>query len=520
MSQWFRHAALSAAVLILCCILVFYFYCAEVRLDGVFNSDLLILPQINWSMATRAWGWFTQQQARLIGVFPDQFVYHGLAGLGLEVRAAIPLQVALTLFAEILLAALIIARLAPARFAHRMIASAVVFIGAPIALAFVVPWAPYRDLAMPMNHSGAFVLSLALALRLEARPRDPWTIGLVLIGCFSDTLFLLTGVIPLVVARAAVDFPPLPRPRATLKALPVLVAAMIGLLAQKLVFHQGNVSVSLPAVLRSWGTFLHDLVAEPQLAFFVAVGLATMLLVLRALRRMPRADRRGRLVLLFALGSMAMSLAALMSFYVDVPSLRYAWPLIGWPLVLLAFLLAVRIDGGGLVLAGLAGVISAVILVVQTGQAPPVLAWRAPDELCVSKLVQEEGLDAGLADFWHARRLVVSSDYALKIEQITGEGSAYLWGNDPYWFFHDWRRPDGTAHYDYILTAGLDSAAILSAFGKPDLIRPCPTTDVWIWRNRDHVGPIMAARSQDAMAHVRPRESGTMPAASGTLRTP
>ncbi|MCX5516617.1 hypothetical protein C3941_22140 [Kaistia algarum] len=520
MSQWFRHAALSAAVLILCCILVFYFYCAEARLDAVFNSDMLILPQISWNMATRAWGWFMQQQARLIGVFPDQLVYHALARLGLDARAAIPLQAALTLFAEILFAALVIARLAPAGFANRMVAAAVVFIGAPMALALVVPWAPYRDLAMPMNHSGAFVLTLALALRLDARPRDPWTIGLVLVGCFSDTLFLLTGVVPLVVARAAVDFPPLPKLRTALKALPVLFAAIVGLLAQKLVFHQGNVSVSLPAVLRSWRTFLGELVTQPQLAFFVMVGLATMVLVLRALLRMPGTDRRGRIVLLFALGSMAMSLAALMSFYVDVPSLRYAWPLIGWPLILLSFLLAVRIDGGVLVLAGLAGLAVAVVLVTQTGPAPPVLAWRAPDELCVSKLVQEEGLDAGLADFWHARRLVVSSDYALKIEQITGDGAAYLWGNDPHWFFHDWRRPDGIVHYDHILMAGLDRAAILSAFGQPDLIRPCPTTEVWIWRDRDHVGPIMAARSQDVVAHVRPEELGAMPIPSGPPPTP
>lgn len=496
MPEVLSATVVGIACLLLTAIFVFYAVFDGGLLDGgLVNSDTLILPEIHWNMDHRTGGWFTHQHSRQNSVVPDQILHHLLAsGLG-NVRFVLPSLVTLTLFAEITLAAALVARTAPVRMTVAWAVTTLVFLTACL---LTLDWPLHAQIAAPINHSGGFVLSLALALLVGRGPRDPLVLTLVAVGCFSDSLYIALAVVPWIAARLAIEPPQRRGPRALRPFLPVMLAVVAGIAAQSLVFHQHNRAPPPTAI----PDFLQALFHDGRLA--TAVVLAVAALVPVGLRVWRRSDVRetSRAVETYAVVAMGSSLAAMIVFYVDYWSLRYAWPAIGWPLILAARSLAPRATRPMIAAGWLAAGLGAAVLVVADRGRPPFFDWRDAEEVCVSQIVEREGLNAGLAGYWHARRLVVSSDHRLKIEQVTRTGFAWLWGNDPYWFLHDHRRADGAVRYDFVVAAGLDGAAITAAYGKPDAVRNCPGTEVWIWRDPDHLLPILVERSGDTLRRI------------------
>lgn len=491
-------STLLAAIgcLLLTAVFVFYAVFDGGLLDGgLVNSDTLILPEIHWNMGHRTDGWFTHQHSRQNSVVPDQIVHHLLARWLGDVRFVLPSLVTLTLFAEIGLGAALVTRTARVGAPVAWTVTTLVFLATCL---LTLDWPLHAQIAAPINHSGGFVLSLALALLVGRGPRDPLVLALVTVACFSDSLFIALAVVPWIAARLAIEPPQRWTLRALRPFLPVVIAVVAGIAAQSLVFHQHNRAPPPTAIL----DFLLAPTRDGRLATAVVLAGITMPVLAVRMRRRSDAPATTRAVETYALVAMGSSLAAMIVFWVDYWSLRYAWPAVGWPLILAARALAPHVTRAMIATGWIAAGVGAAALVVADRGRPPFFDWRDAEEICVSQIVESEGLNAGLAAYWHARRLVVSSDHRLKIEQVTRTGVAWLWGNDPYWFLHDHRRADGGVRYDFVVAAGLDGNAVIGAYGTPDAVRHCPQTEVWIWRDPDHLLPILEARSGETLRRI------------------
>lgn len=494
--------AAGAAALLLSAIFVWFAAFDGTFLEGgLTGSDATILTQIHWNMVHRSGGWFTEQQPRLLGVFPDQVVHHALAQILGDFRLTLPSLVTLTLFADIVLAAALVARVARTGGVAAVAAVTFVVLGA-----FVVTlgWPLHAQIVAPINHSGGLVLSLAVALRIGRGPRDPVLLALVAAGCFSDMLFVVMAVVPWIAADLVLNPPAAWRPKALQRYWPVAVATVLGFLAQTPIFRQGPPAPWPSVVAKSLRDFLRDAVSDGRLSVALLLWAVATAVAVRAVWRRSEGDAFERALMAHAAVAMAGSLAAMIFFYVDYWSLRYAWPMVAWPLILAAGAAAKRIGVRTIAAASLVACGLAVVGVVRQGGRPPILDRHDPEEICVSAVVEEEKLNAGLAGYWHARRLVVSSDFALKIEQVDPkDGTADLWGNDPYWFLHDHRRADGGVRFDFMLMTDLDRAGVVATYGEPDAVRHCPGTDVWIWRDAERLLPILVAKSQKVLGRIR-----------------
>ena len=497
-----RTVAAGAFAFVLSAIFVWFAAFDGTYLEGgLTGSDATILTQIHWNMLHRTAGWFTEQQPRLLGVVPDQLVHHALAQVLGDFRLTLPSLVTLTLFADIVLAAALVARFAQTGAVPALAAVTFVVLGA-----FVVTlgWPLHAQIVAPINHSGGLVLSLAVALTIGRPPRDPLLLVLVAAGCFSDMLFVVMAVVPWIAADLVLHPPAAWRPGALRRYWPPALATVVGFLAQTPIFRQGPPAPWPSVILESLRSFLRDVPSDGRLSIALVLGVVASAMAVRTLWRRAEADPSERALMAYAAVAMAGSLAAMIFFYVDYWSLRYAWPMVAWPLILAAGASAKRIGAGAIAAAGVLAGGLAVAAVVRQGGRPPILDRQDPERLCVSTVVTEEKLNAGLAEYWHARRLVVSSDFTLKIEQVDPkDGSAHLWGNDPYWFLHDHRRADGGVRYDFVLMTGLDRAGVKATYGEPDAVRTCPGTEVWIWRDPDRLLPILVAKSQKVLDRIR-----------------
>ena len=106
----------------------------------------------------------------------------------------------------------------------------------------------------------------------------------------------------------------------------------------------------------------------------------------------------------------------------------------------------------------------------------PALAWRQPIESCLSRLLPVSDRNAGLADYWLARPMTLSSNFRLQVQPINNEGQPSLWGNDPYWFTHSITSPSQVPTYSFIVMAQLSPTAIAARFEWPRLMEILSTT--------------------------------------------
>ena len=148
------------------------------------------------------------------------------------------------------------------------------------------------------------------------------------------------------------------------------------------------------------------------------------------------------------------------------------------------------LGAGGLGALALGGAACAWLALGQP--MPRMLGWSSPLASCLER----EGLHAGLADYWIARRTSAASDWRVQIEPLDANGAARVWGNDWSWFAHATLDPSRRPAYRFIVTDRLPLATIGSVYGAPDRVATCAGATIWVYDDPN--------RLFDSLAHASP----------------
>ncbi|MDC7682266.1 hypothetical protein PQU92_03205 [Asticcacaulis sp. BYS171W] len=476
-----NQTAFAAGLILLAFGLVAWIVLSPAAVHGLYNSDILLPAALHDNAFTRPNGYMGFQQARILSFFPDQAVYHPMALLTGDPRAAFFGYAVISFLALTWVGATAIHQLDPnIRVPTAALAFALVFTLLTFGLKQVPGLSPpYDALLFPVNHSGPLIVSIWLFTRLKAplKPQMLLLSAIIFLTSLSDALFLLFAVAPLgLAALTRLDFV---SPRALLRSLwrektyaGLMAFGLCGVGASSLFFSQGAPPLTVQAVVDALRLLRHDLLSLNPFNLYYLIGLVVLVgVVTEVVKRSGDARRQ----MIYVAAAMSLPIGFFVVYYGGQGASRYLMALFVWPLILLSGALARHLrKGRRVILAG-----SLVGLAAGTaahGSAIPALNWRDPVETCLSRY---PSLTRGLAAFWVARPISVSSDFRLRTEQISPDGQPYVWGNDPWWY---WHGADGTpARFDFIVMKDLDEAAIRAKYGDPARVIQCPTTAVWMY---------------------------------------
>jgi hypothetical protein len=416
-------------------------------------SQLLLLAQ------GRVAGLTELRLARIPSFFPDLFVLWGWIRLG---GAADPIGLLLARYAIVMatlligLQAWIVARVAGL---HRWLALLYCTGGTFLFLSGSSLYGEAVGLILtPVHHGGGLISSLVmLALLAELVREDPQHSGprvrrtlrvamvvLAGVGTLSNTLFLFTGVLPVVIALAAARLTPAgrrgPVHSAAMDHGPFgregnFLAAMAG--ASAIGWFAGrwfNLQCSLGLRAFPASNLFAEYRDSPLFLFATASGLLLLASALLARRHLP-------LHLAISLSALSPYLYTL--FHPDTPR-RYFLSLLVLPVLMVALLFSRGVSsrvlrrGGSHLPAWISRLTLLLTLLVGLawiGHAslPLAVAYRngyAQKDLDVAALLQRRGLRSGLSDFWGAN-LGAISDGALDVQPIAADGEPDLWAHNP-----------------------------------------------------------------------------------------
>jgi len=389
----------------------------------------------------------------------------------------------------------------------------------------------YRILP-PAAHGGPFLLALAalsVAWKCFQAPRATRFLLLALLvagGVMSDLLFVVAYHGPIAAALAyALYRQPIKKKEAGLVLAASAIGLVLGLLVDSMLVIEGSDSPPWPtaeaavAVVASKVPHHISTLLETPREIFTAAPLIVVLvyviplacLVCPGLFGLSRVrDPSGHLdayrfwwiaAVVGILGTLVFAALA----YDGLGSLRYAMPLLWWPIIWSAAALAraLRRTNGLLASAGLAGITVALTTgyLLQGPHWPAIVTWHDPLAACLRDAQKTAGVRAILADYWHARRVAASSDWQLQVDQLTEEGAAYYWGNDRFWFTHDISESSRPPDYNAIVLDGLDAQQVQRSYGSPSRILNCPGSEVWLYDD-----PAVVRRT---LANISPKLSET-----------
>ncbi len=423
-------------------------------------------------------------------VFPDMAVF-GLAwALTPGWAAAVAVNAALQTVLILLLAAALGATLnvrAGGRGALHAILTVPACLALPVALAFALaPEAAFPVFGVPILpgfHAGAAISALAGFVLLLARGgtgRRGMTIAALTIATgLSDSFFLLFFSAPallLLLREAVAD-------RSGRDAhLRLLVwtggAALAVLALQDLVNPLGGAYRHQLALGHEHGLWrLGQIVGEPgaaaALAIAVAAWLPAGLAGAMALGRPGRSRPLDALALLVATGGLCtLFLPVALGLLRDLESSRYLLPVTLFGPLWLGLRLAAagRACAMPLGLLTLAGTAWGLLLPAPRLVPPPAIACLPEGPV--------------LTDYWHAKPLRLFSGGRIAAIPVTAAGRPYLWIASAAW----WQDAAPIA----ILSAGLDRAAIETAFGVPSRVVRCADAEVWYVEDPAGAGAVLA----------------------------
>lgn len=459
-------------------------------LDLATNSDALLPAAFVWEGVHHPESWRGFQWPRVPSLFPDLLLYGGLQALLGSWRLAQLIYAALSLAAMASLAGLVAGPTRQVTGGMAFLAVTGLVLGVEGAVD-AMPW--HQHLLAPFYHSGPFILSVACVLLAAGEARPGWgrLLGLALLaglGTFSDRLFIGLFLVPLLAAvadariRGAMGWK-----AAFLLAGAGLLGCALGVLADKAVFpwllgRQPDVAL-LPGLMLQRG-----LAFFRQPAGWIALALDLSVLVPLLLWR-PQGRERFLWVAASACAVPVTVLAA--GLWEDDHSRRYLAPLLWWPILLHAPRLAgLRgMAGIGAVVAVLCG------LAMSAGHLPGVnlLLWRDRLASCVLPTTHR----AGLADYWVARRMTVSSDWVLQVAPVDRAGRGRVWGNNPHWLRASHADPQRPAPFSFIVMTDLDEASILARYGAPSGVLRCQGTPIWLYDDPAALHAALAAASPE-----------------------
>ncbi len=366
------------------------------------------------------------------------------------------------------------------------------------------------------THAGTYLLALLIAGLLawsRHRPFSPVRAFAVFVlsalAVASDRELWVAFVVPIVlVCAAALAFALLRREPARfagVAALGAFVAAgawTAHVCVQPHLSHApdlptpgiAQVVAHLP---RFWNDALGFTLANPNLTGGVAVLALAFLAFPFALARRPESPERARGWFVWAFGALSIgaSLTFTVALYVDFDSYRYFEPalfmLVPIAVALLARSVRVRAALPALAVAALLG---SCVQIARAGTlVPGTLSWRPDLAECLGRLRTQYGLQAGLAGFWTARPLTVGFDHALQVDQISADGSARFYNNDPRWYDESLADPALPPAYRFIVLRELDGTQLAARFGPPEHVAACVDTQVWIYDDPRHLHDVLAA---------------------------
>lgn len=373
-------------------------------------------------------------------------------------------------------------------------------------------------------HGGAVLLGLAsFALWTGGGEgglsRSRWAVALAVLflGAISDTLFLTQAAAPLGIglwAQARWDWRhPLVRAYAKTLALALgLVVVVRGALALAGWFNFSKVVryVPTPAVVtRATEGFLHDLQTVLAPGAWGLLALAVMALAIVAFiawreRRQarPLTDGAKTAAGFAAAGLAATTLLPLVTgYWRDEQHVRYMLPwlvLPGW--LALAWLLPK-------VTPWTAGVRPWALLVLWIGLLVgswpqihrPALSWPyAERQAQLDEFFLRRGLHHGLSDYWRAHEINTLTHVPVRLFALRPQATASFWNNNAFWFHESTAGRLSVPDYTFIITEGLDEAALRRRFGEPAEQEKAGGLTIWLYS-----GPAAQRLTREMAGEVR-----------------
>lgn len=529
-------------------------------LDEVLNSDTLLPAAYVWDLIHhhKAWQWF--QFPRIPSLFPDLLVYGLVQWASGDWRWGHFAYGCFALLALCALSAAIIAQIAACnlvRAGQSFLLLALPLLGFEMLATGGGEAGLHLLILYPVSHGGPFLFGLAILLCAGAGSQTPGFARMALVallvalGIWSDRLLLLVTVLPL-----ACEFALRRRARDLCCIALLAAAAALGWWPlDSLLLREPDLRIIWRDVPdHAWQMLrspFFPLGAEAPVTILLGLFLPLAWLVRwRPLhwRACLAPDHRWWRMAMIGL---SLSMVATSLVYEDVPSYRYLSPLLWWPLIFCAAALARRLPAGPApaLLLGMGGILSVAAYATDGWQAPKILTARDPLVQCLEEARRNHGLRAGLGEYWFARYAEAMSDWRLQLDQVTVAGAAYLWGNDPFWYFRDIQQGERPVERNFLLMVshpdsetlmlrygptlgqkrlnaflGFDPELMLARYGAPDRQLNCPASSgssrmrgesvsIWIYDDPDALQERMLVASPFLPAEMlRRREKVTLSA--------
>ncbi len=237
-----------------------------------------------------------------------------------------------------------------------------------------------------------------------------------------------------------------------------------------------------------------------------------------------------------AAASAAASVGAAALVYQDLGSYRYLTPLVWWPVILSAALIApwlTRVPA--IVVSAFVAIPLAVFATaapLDDRSTPSLMTYRDPLTTCLLQLKTSAGLKTGIAGYWLARYVTALSDWQIQIDQVKDDGVAYYWENDPRWYSRDFDDPRRDTPYNFIVvvvprdSVNPDGRATImpdearALYGVPDKILSCPVdvgaspsaphAEIWVYNDPRHIRTVLDANSCDLYPGTHRRKTGNL----------
>ncbi len=399
-------------------------------------------------------------------------------------------------------------------------------------------------LGSPTCHGGVLLLGFAYLWMLGAglrRGRIGWLpaglFGVGFAGLLSDTLFLFQVLLPasavlFLARRRHPDFAPWLRWQGA-AGLAALLCAQLFKPICKLAgwFYFSRILRVAPTPAHQWHALQQFVSDVPELLHdhwvFALVGVIAAALAWRAPRGEGRPLPGGGVqdfYRLFCAASLCvmLPLPILSCGWKDTNNVRY---LFNW-LVLPGFLLTLELVARWPVLRPRECLAAAAVFLVGGGWAAldlsrQTLAFPYAGQWAVlDTILQRHSLKYGLAQYWDAKTATACSRAGAELRQIRSDGQPYFWDNNAFAYYA--RGADGKLSwpaYQYILTDGLDDAALARAFGRPQAVETAGNYEVWIYDGEGQRA-IRATLEPAVREKLGTRRARLLPPVNETLPTP
>jgi hypothetical protein len=496
------------AMMAMTVVLIMFVILGNPRAMDVFvTSDTLLPAHMAWDLHHHAYAWANFQWPRVPSL-PDLLFFGAMELFGINWRISLAIYTCLMAIILTVLTALVANRIRQASFHSTLFWTSSAFnvallisaIGlqssGPAGEAWYVALIPI----VCVTHGNALLLSLAAYWQAfdaiqgdQKRAAATWTICAV--GTFSDGLFYIYFLIPMlsVVGFAFIrsHFGSCAGPSGVLALKPgiardvllrTIIACGVGTVAQGFLFRQGFSGMKLRGIAMNVADMANDIVSIPWITVsFVLLIVASIMTVRRIFQMGWRLDERSAVSLCGLLPSL-LGLALLGMLYVDPMSYRYALPFLWWPVIFaIGFLPQTSLMKAQLV----AILLIAIAILCLPLSAPKLLRWKSPIDQCIQENVRALQLEAGLATFWWSRSLMASRDWTIQVDQITGDGTIYVWGNNREAYRRDIRDSAAPAPYNFILIdPTIATQSILAKFGSPNRVASCHDLSIWKYDRR------------------------------------